>query len=226
MLGSIITTEAGIGTMALAEFMGCTAASLLLGVLSALMYMVRNEYRKDFVITLALLPIMVQMVIMMVNGNMGTGLAVMGAFSLVRFRSIPGTAKDIASIFCSMAIGLATGMGYIGAAAIFLACVSFLSILLNAVNFGSKGQKSRELRITIPESLEYEGMFDDIFSKHLKSYDLKLVKTKEMGSLFELVYTINLKNSSSTKDLIDELRCRNGNMRISIGMASSRGESI
>ncbi|MBS6177916.1 DUF4956 domain-containing protein [Emergencia timonensis] len=206
--------------------MECTLASIVLGVFCAIIYMYRNRYNKSFVVTLALMPLIVQLVIMLVNGNLGAGVAVMGAFSLVRFRSIPGTAKDIGSIFCAMAVGLATGMGYLAAALVFLVCFSIVNVILNMSKFGERNQGEKQLKITIPENLDYMGIFDDLFEKYTKGYQLTQVRTTNMGSLFELTYTINLKSEQEEKQFIDDIRCRNGNLKIVCGLNPENKEMI
>lgn len=178
------------------------------------MHMYRNTYTKGFVVTLALMPAIVQMVIMLVNGSLGIGVAVMGAFSLVRFRSVPGTAKEISSIFLAMAAGLATGMGYIGTAAVFVMILGLAGFLMNLSKFGEKSEGERLLRITIPESLDYTEVFDSVFDTYLKEWKLIQVKTTNMGSLFKLEYAITMKRAEAEKAMLDELRCRNGNLEI------------
>nr|WP_283244894.1 DUF4956 domain-containing protein [Gehongia tenuis] len=197
----------------------CILASLVLGVGIALIYMYKNVYSKNFVITLALLPAMVQIVIMLVNGNLGTGIAVMGAFSLVRFRSVPGSAREIGSIFFAMAVGLATGMGYLGIAFLFLVIVGLMTVLLVSIRFGEPRRREKELKITIPENLDYTGIFDDLFEKYTKSAELIRVRTTSMGSLYELSYHITLRKEGIEKEFIDEIRCRNGNLNIACGRA-------
>ena len=172
------------------------------------------------------MPLIVQIVIMLVNGNLGAGVAVMGAFSLVRFRSIPGTARDIGSIFCAMAVGLATGMGYLAAAFVFLFCFSVVNVVLNVSKFGEGKQGEKQLKITIPENLDYMGIFDDLFEKYTKEYHLRQVRTTNMGSLFELTYTINLKSQQEEKKFIDDIRCRNGNLKIVCGLDPESREMI
>lgn len=167
--------------------------------------------------TLSLMPAIIQLIIMMVNGNLGTGVAVAGAFSLVRFRSVPGTAREICSIFLAMAIGLATGMGYIGIAATFLIIIGIVSIFLTVSNFGEQKQRDKMLKVTIPEDMDYSDIFDDLFSKYTKKSELVRVKTSNMGSLFELQYEITLVDSGQEKEFIDEIRCRNGNLNIVCG---------
>ncbi len=221
MLNSILTQTMTIETLA-----ACTAASFILGIAGAFIYMFRNTYNKNFVMTLALLPAIVQLVIMMVNGNIGTGVAVMGAFSLVRFRSVPGGAKDIGAIFLAMAIGLATGMGYIALAAIFIVMYGAVNILLNVLPFGEGSPSERELKITIPESLDYTGVFDDLLGEYTRKSRLIRVKTSNMGSLYELTYHIVIKDSAKEKELIDKLRCRNGNLNIICGRVPAGKEEL
>ena len=221
MLNSILGEAMTMGTL-----MICTGASFVLGIIGALIYMYQNTYNKNFVITLALLPAIVEIVIMMVNGNIGTGVAVMGAFSLVRFRSVPGGARDICAIFLAMAIGLATGMGYITIAAFFLVMYGTVSIILNFTAFGEGSSSERELKITIPESLDYNGVFDDLLKEYTKKFILSRVKTTNMGSLYELTYHIIIKDSAREKELIDKLRCRNGNLNIVCGRVPAGKEEL
>jgi uncharacterized membrane protein YhiD involved in acid resistance len=211
--------SAAVSALSPESLLLCTLASLVLGLGAALIYMYRNTYTKSFVVTLALLPAMIQIVIMMVNGNLGTGVAVMGAFSLVRFRSVPGSAKEIGSIFFAMALGLATGTGYVGIAFLFLLIIGSMSLLLNTLSFGEQKKTAgeKELKITIPENLDYTGIFDDLFRKYTHGAELVQAKTTNMGSLFELKYHITLKAANMEKPFIDELRCRNGNLSISCG---------
>ena len=162
----------------------------------------------------ALLPFTVQAVIMLVNGNLGTGVAVAGAFSLVRFRSAPGSAKEIIGVFTAMAAGLACGVGYIGVAIIFTALICGANIIYTLSRFGEQPDNVRELKVTIPEDLNFTGVFDDIFEKLTVSHKLRRVKTSNMGSLYQLTYTLELKNPECEKELIDEMRCRNGNLDI------------
>lgn len=206
-----------------AEFFWCTAASLVLGVLAALLFMFRNEeYSSSLAVTLALLPL----VILLVNGNLGAGVAVMGAFSLVRFRSAAGSAREIAAIFLAMAIGLCTGMGYIGIAAILLAVYAAASLTLNAMRFGEKRRPAQILRITIPESLDYDGVFDEALETYTKKHELSRVRTVNMGALYELEYRVTMKDEAQQKAFLDELRCRNGNLRISLGRPVSSKDEL
>lgn len=204
----------------------CTATSLVLGVVCAIVFMFRNTYTKSFVITLALLPAIVQTVIMLVNGNLGTGVAVMGAFSLVRFRSVPGSAREICSLFLAMALGLATGMGYIGIAVFLAVVLNLVQVLLVLSKFGEGVSEEKELKITIPESLDYTGIFDDIFVTHTRRAELMRVKTSNMGSLYELCYRVTLKNRNTEKQMIDEIRCRNGNLTIVCGKVPVSREEL
>lgn len=221
-----ILVEETVTIFSIGTFLACMAASLLLGVVIAGIYMFRNTYTKGFVVTLALMPAIVQMVIMLVNGNLGTGVAVMGAFSLVRFRSVPGTAKEISSIFLAMAVGLATGMGYIGIAAFFVIIMGVANIIFTVSKFGENPANMKALRITIPESLDYTNVFDEVFAQYLKRWELIQVKTTNMGSLFKLEYQIVLKNTEDEKKLMDDLRCRNGNLEILCSRSATGREEL
>ena len=224
LLGSVLSTVTS--TFSITSFLMCTLASLVLGAVIAAAHMFRGTYTKSFVVTLALLPAVVQMVIMLVNGNLGAGVAVAGAFSLVRFRSAPGTAKEICSIFLAMAVGLATGMGYLGVAALFTAILCLVSVAYTLTGFGEGKQAEKDLKITIPESLDYTGMFEDLFDRYTRSHELLSVRTTDMGSLFKLHYRIVLKDVSKEKEFIDELRCRNGNLEISCGRVAVSREDL
>ena len=209
MLNSILGTE-----LTLTSFLICTGVSLLLGVGTALVAGYRSRSTQSLAVTLAILPAVVQAVIMLVNGSIGAGIAVAGAFSLVRFRSAPGTAREIAAIFLAMAIGLATGMGYVGLAALLFLILAGAMLALTALRFGQKEDAGRILEITIPEDLDYDGLFDDLFERYTTAHTLEKVKTTNMGTLYELRYRITLRQEPVPKVFLDELRCRNGNLNI------------
>lgn len=204
------------GTFTISSYLICTATSLVLGAIIAFASGFRSRQSKSFLLALFLLPAIVQTVIMLVNGSVGTAVAVMGAFSLVRFRSAPGSAKEIVSIFLAMAAGLATAVGYVALAAIFVIIICLVIICANFVNIKEKDDLFRELRITIPESLNYAHEFDDLFDKYTKESKLLNVKTTNMGSLYKLIYKIRLNKEDDIQDFINDLRCRNGNLEISI----------
>lgn len=198
------------------SFIVCMVSGVITGLLVTLFYMYKTSYTKSFVVTLATLPAVVAMVIMMVNGNVGTGVAVAGAFSLVRFRSVPGTAKEIGALFISMAAGIAIGMGYVAFSLLFVILVSGSNAILNASKLGNVKSSSRLLTITIPEDLNYTTVFDDLFDKYTNNLILTSIKTTNMGSLFRLSYSLDLKNTVLEKEFIDELRIRNGNLNITM----------
>lgn len=205
----------------------CTGTSLALGILAAVLYRLGTKrYSKSLVITLIVLPTLVQTVIMMVNGSVGAGIAVMGAFSLVRFRSAPGSAKDISFIFYAMCIGLATGMGYIAFAVMLAVIVGAALAILSFIPAFKSDRKRKLLRITIPEDMNYTDAFTDIFDEYLTSNELVSVKTTAMGTLFDLRYEIVEKDASREKELIDKLRTRNGNLTISIGLVPDTAETL
>ena len=205
-------------TISVADFLICVGASLVLGILITLCYMFRARYTKSFVVTLATLPAVVCVVIMMVNGNIGAGVAVAGAFSLVRFRSLPGTAKDIGMLFLAMGVGLIAGMGYIGYAALFTVVLCAVHLLYTLLRFGGEKKMRcyKSFRITIPEDLDYTGVFEEIFAQYTTSCELVQVKTTNMGSMFRLTYDVVLRDPAKEKELIDQLRCRNGNLEINV----------
>ena len=215
------TAESLVGAVSAADFLLCCAFSVVLGAVCAGVYMFRHSYSKNFVVTLALLPLIVQMVITLVNGNLGAGIAVMGVFNLVRFRSIPGSAKDIGSVFLAMAIGLATGMGFIVLAVLFTIIVAIVNVGYMLSPFGKQKEPEKTLKITIPDDLEYDGVFDDVLKRYTDEHELTMVQTTNMGSLFLLEYAVRMKQPGTEKRMIDELRCRNGNLKITCGRAAA-----
>lgn len=215
IFGSTESLVAGVSTV---DFLLCCLASIVLGAAVALIYMFRHTYSKNFVVTLALI---VQMVITLVNGNLGAGIAVMGVFNLVRFRSIPGSAKDIGSVFLAMAIGLATGMGFIVLAVLFTIIVAIVNVGYMLSPFGKQKEPEKTLKITIPDDLEYDGVFDDVLKRYTDEHELTMVQTTNMGSLFLLEYAVRMKQPGTEKRMIDELRCRNGNLKITCGRAAA-----
>ena len=203
--------------ISVSNFLLCIGLSLGLGIIMALSYTYKTRYTKSFLLTLAVLPAVVCVVIMMVNGNVGTGVAVAGAFSLVRFRSAPGTAKEIGMIFLAMSAGLIAGMGYLGYAVLFTVILCLVFMLYNLLDFGEKRISSyKTMSVTIPEDLNYTEVFDDILKNYTTKYELMKVKTTNMGSMFRLTYDVTLKDRAKEKEMIDAIRERNGNLEISI----------
>lgn len=200
------------------------AAAIFCGFLVAIVSSFRAHTTKSFFITLVLLPFAVQTVMLMVNGSVGMGIAVAGAFSLVRFRSLPAKAKDIISIFVSMTAGLACAAGYVGIAILFtvISCVFFVLIS----NVKMRSDRAQELRITIPENINFVGAFDDIFEKYTVKSELITVKSANMGSLYKLTYRIEMKNDNDLRDFIDELRVRNGNLEIAVFKIQGNAEEL
>ena len=184
----------------------CTGASLLCGLVIAVCYYFSGKRNKNFCISLAILPVLVQTVIMLVNGNLGTGVAIVGAFSLIRFRSVPGSSREISSVFLTMVIGLATGIGLLP--------------------IGKKEEKKQTLKITMYEDLDYTTVFDDVFEKFLKSCETDSVKTINMGSMYQITYIIQQKDKKMEKEFLDELRCRNGNLTITCGRVETPTEQL
>lgn len=213
----IFDTESA-GVLSVWFFLLCVGCSLMIGLLLAVVYMYKARYTKSFVATLAILPAVVCVVILMVNGSVGTGVAVAGTFSLVRFRSVPGTAREIGALFLAMGAGLIAGMGYLAYAVLFTLILSGISLIYGLMDFGSQKRSGlyKTLHITIPEDLDYTGVFDELLKKYTTAFELEQVRTTNMGSLFKLTYSLNLREGESEKEMIDELRCRNGNLEITI----------
>ena len=223
MLNSIIrdgmlTSIFHAGTFSLSSVAIALGMAIIIGILIALTFKALCAETSSFNICLAVLPLLVTLVIMIVNGNLGTSVAVLGAFGLVRFRSAPGNGREILFIFFSMAMGLALGMGFIGLALIGFVLVALTLAAVSISGLGSISSREQELRITIPEDLNYSGLFDDLFASYAKKTELRRVKTVNMGTMYELCYRIVLKKSDKEKEFLDALRCRNGNLTIKLGM--------
>ena len=211
-----IFTQSSTSTLSISDAVICIVASLILGLIIAYTHKKTSKYTKNFLIALTVMPLLVQVVIMMVNGNLGTSIAVLGAFSLVKFRSVPGNSKEIMSIFWAMAIGLAVGMGQIVFATVITIVIALVLIIMNEIKWGEADNTQKKLKIQIPEDLDYEEVFQDIFEKNTKTFCLQRARTTSMGSLYELTYSVELKAGVSEKAFIDELRCRNGNLGIQL----------
>ena len=224
----MLETLMGNTTISLTDFLLPIGSSLVLGLVISLVHMFRNRCTKSFLGALALLPAIVCAVIMAVNGNIGAGVAVAGAFSLVRFRSAPGTAREITALFTAMAAGLMTGMGYILYAGIFVLVIGAAMLICQYLGLGSErtADLRRSLRITIPEDLDYTGVFDDILAEYTTEHKLISSKTTNMGSMFKLTYDITLDKNRSEKEFIDKLRCRNGNLEIAISAIRANEDQL
>lgn len=218
MFNSIITTTDT--SISMSSSLICIGVALALGLVISICYMCtqkKGTYTKDFAIALTILPAVVAIVIMLVGSNIARAFSIAGAFALVRFRSVPGNSKEIAIVFFTMAIGLASGLGFIGFGAIATLIITLALIVMSLIKFGENESEEKFLKITIPESLNYKDVFTEIFEANLKSYKVKNVRTTNMGSLYELQYLVILKKDTDEKAFIDALRCRNGNLNISLG---------
>ena len=222
MFNSILTSTSSVTA---GEFIICILISIVLGAVIAFLHCFKNVYSKSMILTLIVLPAVVQTIIMLVNGNIGAGIAVMGAFSLIRFRSQPGNSREIASIFLATTVGLAMAMGYVGISVVLILVVGIATIIVASAGLGESGS-AKSLRVTIPENLEYEGLFDDIFEAYTSRCQLDKVKTVNMGSLYELSYTLTMKKDVSEKAFIDAIRCRNGNLNIVLGRVSTHRDEL
>lgn len=192
--------------------------ALILGIVISIIYHITAEVSGKFTVVIAAMPLLISAVILIVNGNLGTSVAVLGAFGLVRFRSAAGTAWEIAFLFFSMAVGLAVGMGFISLAVIITLIVGTTLLLLDRVGYGQGSSRQRDLKITIPEDLNYPGIFDDLFLQYTNKAVFRRIKTTNMGTMYELNYRVELRNPSEEKELIDQIRCRNGNLSVVLGL--------
>lgn len=221
--------ETGTTTsISMAHFAASFGTAALLGIIIAIAYMYNTRYSKSFVVTLAMLPAIVCVIIAMVNGSIGAGVAVAGAFSLVRFRSVPGTAKEICAIFLAMGTGLITGMGYLGLAAVFTVILSLAIAITNKLDLGTKrnSDKYKSFRIMMPEDLDYTGVFEELFDEYTSSYELVNVRTTNMGSMFRLTYDVTLRDPAKEKELIDKIRVRNGNLEINVSRQATAATEL
>ncbi len=200
--------------------------SLLCGIIIAVVYRVgTNRPSKFMMISTLVIPAIVQVIIMMVNGNIGAGVAAAGAFSLVRFRSIPGSSRDICMLFLAMASGLVCGMGFMWYALIFTAIIAVIIAVAERLVPPNRAAM-RQLTVIIPEDMDYNGTFDDIFKEYTTSFVLDRVKTIRMGTMYELIYIIAFKSGKSEKEMLDKIRCRNGNLSISLGMVPNSKDEL
>lgn len=226
MLFNGIFDTTAVQTIEIGDFLLCITVSLILGLIIAACCILKSAHTKSFLVTLALLPAIVCVVIMMVNGNIGAGVAVAGAFSLVRFRSAPGSAKEIVSIFLAMAVGLITGMGYLGYAALFTVIMCVVLIAYNIISSEKSEAVNKTIKITIPEDLDYTEVFDDIFALYTRRHELVKIKSTNMGSMFRLTYDITLRDPKAEKQMLDQIRERNGNLEIMLSRQENRSAEL
>ena len=206
------------GVLTIGKVLLVLGLAVVLGLIASVLYIKQNKnVTKSFAFTLVILPLITSTVIMVVNGNLGAGIAVAGSFSLIRFRSAQGTGQEILAVFLSAALGLCLGAGYVAVACLLLMIYAAAMILLQLVHFGNGLDAQRELRISVPEALDYEGLFDDILNAHFISYELEKVRTIEMGTAYQLIYRVKTGNNQPGKQFLDAVRTRNGNLPVSLG---------
>jgi len=229
LLDSLLTTDVtGAASLSVGSFLICIATALVLGLVLTLVYKTYARPTKSFAVTLATVPAIVSVIILMVSGSLGAGVAVAGTFSLVRFRSAAGTAKEIGAIFTAMAIGLACGMGYPLFAALFTVILCAVYLIYAKTRFGESkdGERRKTLRVTVPEDLEYNNMFDDLMEKYTTEWKLTRIKTTNLGSMNRLTYDVTLREAGTEKAFIDELRCRNGNLEIAMSESDAERSDL
>lgn len=195
--------------------------SFALGLLISYVYIkthARGSYSQNFTLTLIMIPCIIAVIILLIGSDVARAFSLAGAFSIIRFRSAPGDPKDISYVFFAMAAGLACGVGLLAYAVFFTAFLCVVMVVLSKINFGARKTPYKVLKVVVPENLDYEREFEDIFNKYTVSHELQKVKTTDLGTLYELVYLINLYYGTNEKEFIDALRCRNGNLNIVLGM--------
>lgn len=220
MFNSILTSP-----MTLSGFLLCLVSALLFGILTALVFSFKNRISSSFALTLAILPAAMCMVVMMINGNLGIAVAVAGSFTLVRFRSIAGTGREISAVFVVMALGVILGMGYLGIAALFFACIALPVLLLTALCFGEHPNE-KCLRVTIPEDYDYTTLLSDVFAEHKVKAEIERIKTVNLGSLIEVTYRIILPGETMSKELLDAIRTKNGNLCVMLTSPDGDRDSL
>lgn len=220
MLNSILTTP-----LTLTGLAAVLAGSLVMGILSALVFSYKNKLSSSLALTLVILPVSMSMVVVMINGNLGIAVAVAGGFTLVRFRSIAGTGREISAVFTVMTLGVICGMGYMGKAVIFFTVIAVLVLILTALHFG-ENRKEKLLRITIPENYDYVGLFDDVFREYGIKASIEKIKTTNMGSLIDVTYIVSLPGDTLEKETLDALRARNGNLCVMVMNCEEEREKL
>jgi len=227
MFETIFNTTPANTTISLTNVIATILVSFILGGLISLIYMKtanKGTYSQNFSLTLVLVPSVIAIIILLIGSNVARAFSLAGAFSIIRFRSAPGDPKDIAYVLFTMAAGLACGVGFYGYAILFTTVLCLLMLILDLSNFGAKTTSRKLLKIIIPEDLDYEGAFDEVFKEFTTDYDLRRVKTTDLGSLYELVYTVTMDNKINQKEFLDALRCRNGNLNITLSMYADMSE--
>lgn len=218
MLDTILSSTDG-QSLTLVNTIIVLAVSIILGVVISLVYMYTNKkngYVPSFIVTLIMLPIIISIIILLVGNNVARAFSLAGAFSIIRFRSNPGDPKDLSYVFLTLAVGLACGMGYVGYAVIFTVVLSLVLIIVQKLGYGEAKTKSMQLKVLVPENLNYDEVFNDILDEYTLNWKLQTVKTKEFGALFQVTYQIQIKPFVSGKEFIDKLRTRNGNLEVSL----------
>ena len=227
MFDTIFSTAAASTTISLTSAILTILVSFVLGGLISLTYMKTSNkggYSQNFSLTLIIVPTVIAVIILLIGSNVARAFSLAGAFSIIKFRSAPGDPKDIAYVLFTMAAGLACGVGYYGYAFLFTAFLCLLMVILNLFNFGAKKISEKQLKITIPEDLDFEGAFDEVFGKFTTGSELRKIRTTDMGSLYELVYTVTMENNINQKEFLDVLRCRNGNLNITLSLRADAAE--
>ncbi|ECF8727430.1 DUF4956 domain-containing protein [Paenibacillus sp. UMB7766-LJ446] len=226
MLDSIFSSALTDTTLTFSNAIVTIGLAIIMGAIISLTYMKTNQstYSQSFTLTMVVLPVIVAIIILLIGSNIARAFSLAGAFSIIRFRSAPGDPKDIAYVLFTMASGLACGVGAFGYAVLFTIILCVLMFVLSRFNFGAKKSQQKTLKVTIPENLSYEEALDEVFHKFNVVHELKKIRTTELGSLYELVYNVNIHESVNQKEFLDMIRTRNGNLDISLTMSPTTTE--
>ncbi|KAA9008514.1 DUF4956 domain-containing protein [Paenibacillus spiritus] len=226
MLDSIFNTTVTSAELTFTDALLTLAVALILGAAISLTYMrtTPGSFTQSFTLTMVLLPAIVAIIILLIGSNVARAFSLAGAFSIIRFRSAPGDPKDIAFVLFTMASGLACGVGAFGYAVLFTVILCAVMFLLSYTRFGVRKSVQKTLKVTIPENLGYEEAFAEVFARFQVEYELKKIRTTELGSLYELVYSVTLNENTSQKEFLDAIRTRNGNLDLSLTMAPTMTE--
>lgn len=225
MLDSLFNISLESAELTFANVMLTILISVAIGLAISYTYMKTNPgYSQGFILTMVLLPVVVSIIILLIGSNIARAFSLAGAFSIIRFRSAAGNPKDITFVLFTMAAGLACGVGAFGYGMIFTLILCALMVVLHVFKFGVQKSEQRLLKVTIPENLSYEEAFEEVFTQHNVQYQLQKIRTTELGSLYELVYQVTIHPRTNQKEFLDDIRCRNGNLDLTLTMTPTAQE--
>lgn len=227
MLDTIFNSTTHAMKLSIGSALITLLTAFVLGIIISFTYMKtysRGHYSQGFLLTLIMIPCTISIIILLIGNNVASAFGLAGAFSIIRFRSTAGDPKDIAYVLFSMSAGLACGVGAPMYAALFTVSLCIIMFFLSITNFGAGKTTDKMLKVVIPEDLDYQGVFDDVLKTYAVKHELKRVKTTDLGTLYELVYIVTMKNGTNEKEFLDAIRCRNGNLNVILVMNANSAE--